>query len=224
MLVLKLNCGCGPVVTISDRLWKKRFGGSPDVIGKVVVSVNATPMTIVGVNPPGFTGAYSAQGTPDIFLPFSMQPIVAPQNLDPSWSPSLLTNKDLWWVLVMGRVKPGVPASSAEASLNVTLSAAVRATLPVTSANQIPRLLLRDGSRGQNPNIEEFAKPIYVLIALAGLVLLRPVRSMLYGVAPSDPLTLSGAALLLLLVALGASWIPARRAATVQPMEALRHE
>jgi ABC-type lipoprotein release transport system permease subunit len=47
---------------------------------------------------------------------------------------------------------------------------------------------------------------------------------MLYGIAPYDPLTLSGAAVLLLTVALGASWIPARRAAWVQPIEALRHE
>ena len=58
----------------------------------------------------------------------------------------------------------------------------------------------------------------------AAFVLARFVRSMFYGITPSDPLTLSGAALLLLLVALSASWIPARRAATVQPMEALRHE
>ena len=73
--------GSGPVVVISDKLWTHRFGRSPDVIGKTIL-VNATPMTVVGVNPPGFTGAYSAQGTPDIFLPFSMQPIVAPQNFD----------------------------------------------------------------------------------------------------------------------------------------------
>ena len=58
----------------------------------------------------------------------------------------------------------------------------------------------------------------------AAFVLARFVRSMLYGVTASDPVTLSGAALLLLIVALGASWIPARRAANVQPVEALRHE
>jgi ABC-type antimicrobial peptide transport system permease subunit len=58
----------------------------------------------------------------------------------------------------------------------------------------------------------------------ASFVLARFVGSMLYGVAPSDPLTLSSAAALLLLVALGASWIPARRASSIQPMEALRHE
>ncbi len=58
----------------------------------------------------------------------------------------------------------------------------------------------------------------------ASFVLARFVRSMLYGIAATDPVTLLGAALILLLVALGASWIPARRAAGVQPMEALRHE
>ncbi|HEX7892572.1 MAG TPA: ABC transporter permease [Terriglobales bacterium] len=165
------EAGSGPVVTISDRLWAKRFGRSPSVIGKEI-QVNATPVTVVGVNPPGFTGAYSAQGSPDIFLPFSMQPIVAPQGFDPSWSPSLLSNQKLWWVLVMGRMKAGVSAAKAEASLNVVLSSAVRATVPLKSDKQIPRLLLRDGSRGQNPNAEDFGEPIYVLITLAGLVLL----------------------------------------------------
>jgi predicted permease len=165
------DAGSGPVVTISDRMWTNRFARSPDVIGKVIL-VNATPMTIVGVNPPGFTGAYSAQGRPEIFLPFSMQPIVAPQNFDATLSPSLLANKTLWWVLVMGRVKPGIPSATAEASLNVTLSAAVRATMPVGKDVQVPRLLLRDGSRGQNPDVEGFQKPIYLLLSLAGLVLL----------------------------------------------------
>jgi ABC-type lipoprotein release transport system permease subunit len=45
---------------------------------------------------------------------------------------------------------------------------------------------------------------------------------MLYGIAPYDPATVWGAVLLLAAVALGASWIPARRAAKVHPMQALR--
>ena len=65
--------------------------------------------------------------------------------------------------------------------------------------------------------------PLPVSLA-AALALVRVVGSMLYGVTAFDPLTFSGAALLLLLVALGASWIPARRAARIQPIEALRHE
>jgi predicted permease len=58
----------------------------------------------------------------------------------------------------------------------------------------------------------------------ASLLVTRFVKSMLFAIGPSDPATLSGVAVLLMIVALGASWIPARRAATVQPMEALRRE
>ena len=58
----------------------------------------------------------------------------------------------------------------------------------------------------------------------AALVLTRAVKSMLYGIAPYDPLTLCGGASLLLAVALAATWIPARRAASVNPVDALRNE
>jgi len=58
----------------------------------------------------------------------------------------------------------------------------------------------------------------------AALALTRLVKVMLYGIGPYDPLTLTAGVLVLLAVALAASWIPARRAAGVQPMDALRHE
>jgi predicted permease len=58
----------------------------------------------------------------------------------------------------------------------------------------------------------------------AALLLTRLIKSMLYGIQPYDPVTLASGVLILLAVALAASWIPARRAAAVQPMQALRHE
>jgi ABC-type antimicrobial peptide transport system permease subunit len=58
----------------------------------------------------------------------------------------------------------------------------------------------------------------------ASFVVTRFVKSMLFGIAPSDPPTLWGSAALLMIVALGASWIPARRASSVQPIEALRRD
>ena len=47
---------------------------------------------------------------------------------------------------------------------------------------------------------------------------------LLYGLQAADPSSMVGGAILLVIVGLAASWIPARRAAGVQPMEALRHE
>jgi ABC-type antimicrobial peptide transport system permease subunit len=45
--------------------------------------------------------------------------------------------------------------------------------------------------------------------------------SLLYGVTPTDPLTLAGVVSLVVVVALLAAWIPARRATRVDPLKAL---
>jgi predicted permease len=58
----------------------------------------------------------------------------------------------------------------------------------------------------------------------AALGITRIIRSILYDIKPYDPLTIVAAAVLLLLVAALAAWIPARRAAKTDPMEALRYE
>jgi ABC-type antimicrobial peptide transport system permease subunit len=64
-----------------------------------------------------------------------------------------------------------------------------------------------------------------VFIGLLGsFALTRVLASVLFGVTPSDPLTFVGVTLLLLLVAVLASWLPARRATNVHPMKALRCE
>jgi putative ABC transport system permease protein len=59
---------------------------------------------------------------------------------------------------------------------------------------------------------------------IAALSLTRLMRGLLFEVSPIDPFTFASVALLLILVALLACYIPARRAARVDPMIALRHE
>jgi putative ABC transport system permease protein len=57
-----------------------------------------------------------------------------------------------------------------------------------------------------------------------GLALTRFMRSLLFEVKPTDPATFVGVAAVLVIVALAACWIPARRAMRIEPMEALRYE
>jgi predicted permease len=64
-----------------------------------------------------------------------------------------------------------------------------------------------------------------VVIGLASSFALTPLlRSQLLGVSATDPLTFAGVSLLLVAVAVFSCWLPARRAAQVEPMEALRYE
>jgi predicted permease len=158
--------GAPAVITISDAMWSRMFGRSPDVIGKTIL-LQLVPVTIVGVNPPGFTGAASVQVAPDVFFPLSQQPVLLPQ-----YPRNQLTNDKLWWVQVMARTLPNVPTATAQGTLQGWLEQDIRATLPVKADDVMPGFVLADGSRGINDAGRNFHTQVYVLSALTGLVLL----------------------------------------------------
>lgn len=82
--------------------------------------------------------------------------------------------------------------------------------------NDLSKMVLRQSAR--------LAVPGAVLGVLLALILGRLLRSLIYNVSPADPVILSSVALLVLFIALFASYLPARRAAQADPMASLRAE
>jgi len=75
--------------------------------------------------------------------------------------------------------------------------------------------------------LKDVGRLVLIGVALAlpvALAAARLIRSQLFGISSEDPLTVSAATLVLALVALAAGYIPARRAARVDPLRALRYE
>ncbi len=160
--------GQGPVAVISDAYWAERFGRTASVLGKTI-SLNGVPVTIVGVTRAPFTGLQIGSTT-RVFVPITMQPLLLPR--PQSGSVSLLDNPQSWWVQILARLRPDVPEASAQASLDVAFRQAALATLPATKDLDQFHLQLQPGDRGLDYLRGQYAKPSYVLLALAGLVLL----------------------------------------------------
>jgi predicted permease len=161
--------GAPTVALISAEVWHRAFGSSPAVLGRTI-TVNMAPVTIIGVTPSGFTGAESVQSSPDLFLPLSSQPLVEPRGMNGSLLGA--SSPQIWWLNIMGRARDGVADNSARAALEASLSAVVRSTLRLDADTTIPRLDVLDGSRGLFRSKQMFAKPVEVLMAVVGLVLL----------------------------------------------------
>ena len=99
-----------PVVVISHSLWQTRFGGDPSVVSSDVL-INGMKFKVVGVAPAGFKGTEVIY-TPDIYAPFAAQKWIEPEN-------DYLDKRDESNMFAVGRLKPGVSAAQAEASLNL---------------------------------------------------------------------------------------------------------
>ena len=156
--------GADPVVVISDAYWSKRFGRSADVLGRTI-DLNRLPVTIVGVNGAEFKGPKTL-GSAEVFFPLSLQ-----QQVIPNPKGSLQSQSGYWWLMVTGRLKAGMTEQAAEAALAVAFRNAFRATIPGRKESDIPRFYLAPGSRGLDL-MQRMKKPIYLLLAVAALVLL----------------------------------------------------
>jgi predicted permease len=159
---------------LSYSYWQRRFAGLPTVLNQVV-TINSTPITIVGVAPRGFAGAAATQ-SPDLFMPLMMK-----AELTPTWND--LDNRRSRWLNVIGRLKPGFTADAAKARLDVlyqqineyeltTVPAFVSGSQRFRDNFRAKKLTLHPAGQGLSELRDSVQAPLFVLMAMVGLVLL----------------------------------------------------
>jgi len=148
----------GPVAVISHRLWRQRFAGSEDIVGRQL-TVQRIPFTIVGVMPPGFFGADVGRMT-DVMLPFAAEPLIRGPE-------SRLAAKGSWWLQIMARLKPGQSLEQANAAFRV-----IQVQITEGASRQIQPFTLMPAATGNSSLRNRFERPLLAMVVAVGLVLL----------------------------------------------------
>ena len=149
--------GEGAVAVISDRFWRRQFGGSRGVLGRAV-SLNNVTFTIVGVAPPGFAGTFPGVDI-DVWVPVSMVHVADPTSARRA-APS---------IQLIGRLKEGTSIETARAELEV-LAARMADEIPGRDRN---RAFTIARARGVHPLFGRIVQTFLgLMMGIVGLVLL----------------------------------------------------
>ena len=161
--------GATPATVISHRYWEKELNSDPSVVGKSFI-INGTNFTVVGVTPPEFFGV-RVRRPPDFWLPLSFHEQI-------ELRPSYLTNKEAYWLTLVARLKTGVTMDQAQAAVNLAL----RQHLTEQAGNELNEerqkgiqntyVTLAEGQGGISGLRKIYSKPLHMLMAIVGMVLL----------------------------------------------------
>lgn len=155
--------GAPPIAVISERLWRSRFAAAPDIVGRVV-SLNAVPVTIVGVTPQTFTSTLQVGEAPAVTVPLALRGTI--ERVAEYRSP------DSWWVLMMARVSQGTNWEAARTQLEGPFRQSVAAGNPLLTREDLPSLVLNDGSGGQTERRNGMREPLRIMAMIVTAVLL----------------------------------------------------
>ena len=161
----------GPLAAVvSYGFWQRAFGGDPGVLGRPI-RVNGIAARVVGVTANGFRGLSKGGFFPQTEVTL---PLRALETIMPRWRPdegSLLTSDRHFWVRVLARVTPGTARDTAVAP---RLGALLQPHLaPVMADAEEPASVrLLPGERGLDQVRDETRRLLFVLLAVAGAVLL----------------------------------------------------
>jgi predicted permease len=157
--------GAAPVAVISFATSQNRFGGPPNAIGQSIL-VDNVPFTVIGVAPPEFFGV-DPEVAPDLYLPLHTNVL-----LGGAGAARMYSDGNFYWIEMMGRLRPGVSMAQAQAALAPRFHQWVAATASTDGERaKLPALILNPGVEGLGSLRRRYSKPLYVLLAMVGLIL-----------------------------------------------------
>ena len=174
-----VGVGAHPVAVVSDGFWRQRLDAAPGAVGHSL-TINGASFTIVGVTRPRFFGTTLALRAPDVWIPYTLQPVVRySQNAsnrggDPRKPWPL--QPEIAWLNVFARV-PGRATGTLDAGFTTIVQRDLEAALPKDATAddhatvRQQRVALADASTGISTLRRTVARPLYVLLAMVGVLL-----------------------------------------------------
>jgi macrolide transport system ATP-binding/permease protein len=158
------RAGAPPVAVISLGYSQRRFGGAAEAAGQPIL-INNVAFTVIGVTPPEFFGV-DPGAAPDVYLPMHAELLF---NRDAARK---YQDQNFYWVQMMGRLRPGVGRAQAQAALEAPFGQWVVQTASNDRQRaNLPVLRIEDGAGGLDSLRRQYSKPLYVLLAMVGLIL-----------------------------------------------------
>jgi len=150
---------------LDHSFWQTEFGGSESAIGKTI-RLNGIPFTIIGVTEPRFD-ALTLSNKYDMIVPMAQRPVVVP-----NWKPRD-DQADHWWLVMIGRLKPGVAVNQAEAGVSLLFRNSVESVgKPLFKPDSDPKIKLAQASQVLGGSQKGTLQPLYVMMLCVGAVLL----------------------------------------------------
>lgn len=162
--------GAPPVVVMTYRIWREKYGSDPSVVGSSF-QINGHPFTVIGVAAPGFFGAKLAGwGMPDFWMPLTKEPMI-------DGATSRLKGPDRNFLDLIGRVRPGTNPQILEAKLRVEFHDWLASHVPDMQPGekelwQKQTLKLTPGGAGVAVMRDQYEAGLKLLMAAATCVLL----------------------------------------------------
>jgi predicted permease len=156
-----------PVVVLNYGYWKSQFGGSESAIGKTV-RLNNIPFTIIGVADPRFDSLSPGQ-IYDVWLPLCVLPLVHPTPQEKARPTDVYS----WWLVIIGRLKPGVSRMQAQAAVTTLFrNDMLHGAKTLSKPKDDPAVATLPAQSGLTGETTYMSTELYVLMMAVGIVLL----------------------------------------------------